>query len=128
MPSLRHELTGATASQVQLADGLIATARDRRKPGGHATVRKVSQTGNGDGQSPAGTMQHRRMSAIERRSRDRQATRAFGGRSGTATTALAADVRRKGIAVDGWASGVRMTTLGGSAVHTTHAAHAEQLA
>lgn len=94
----------------------------------HATVRKVSQTENGDGQSSAGTMQHRMMSVIETPARNRQATRAFGGRSGTATTALAADVRRKGIAADGWASGVRMATLGGSAVQTTHAAQAEQFA
>ncbi|VVE86537.1 hypothetical protein PBR20603_00457 [Pandoraea bronchicola] len=58
--------------------------------------------------------------------RDRQATRAFGGRSGTATTALLADVRRKGMAVDGCASGRWMTTLGGSAVQTTQAVHAGQ--
>ncbi|SUA90702.1 Uncharacterised protein [Pandoraea pulmonicola] len=41
--------------------------------------------------------------------------------------ALAAVVRKKGIAADGSASGRRMATLGGSAVQTTHAAQAEQL-
>ncbi|VVD84113.1 hypothetical protein PMO31116_01245 [Pandoraea morbifera] len=59
---------------------------------------------------------------------DRQATSDLGGRSGTPTTALLAEVRRKGMGVDGWASGVRRTMLGGNAVQTTQAAQAEQLA
>ncbi|VVD97162.1 hypothetical protein PCO31010_01954 [Pandoraea commovens] len=60
--------------------------------------------------------------------RSRQMARAFGGRSRTATMALAADVRRNGMAADGCASGRRSTTLCGRAVQTTHAAQAEQLA
>lgn len=60
--------------------------------------------------------------------RNRQAASAFGGRSGTATSALLAEVRRNGMGTDGCAPGMRTARLVGSAVQTAQAAQAEQLA
>ncbi|VVD73866.1 hypothetical protein PAN31108_00742 [Pandoraea anhela] len=98
-----------------------------RQPVAGQCVRSVRR-GNGDGEHPVRTL----AAWVDADTaydpmQGRQATKALGGRSRTATTALVADVRRKGMAVDGWASGKRNTRFGGSAVHTTHAAQAEQL-
>lgn len=101
--------------------------RQTRKPLARQCVKSV-QRGNGDGAHPGRTHTARETADTTfDPMQGRQATTCLGGRSRTATIALVADVRRKGMAVDGCASGKRITRLGGSAVHTTHAAQAEQL-